>query len=141
MIKIRYITFLSLLILCSCSPRISLYDQYAYTQVTSIKIDALMVMQEASESYTSHISDIKKVDISIRKIIEYEKHRPTNSISTQMWEKLNDPGVPLYAGFITRWKQKGKLDTAFVSSQQRIIGLAFDQIAELESGKINPSKR
>ena len=73
------------------------------------------------------------------KIIEYEKHRPKNQITAKMWELLNDSTAHLYGGFINRWRVQKKLGAAFIQNQKIIVGKAFDQIAELESGKIKPA--
>lgn len=133
---LRKLPSIILLFLCSCGPSISLFDQYAYVQVTNIKVEALDLMGQATDAYSAHEKEIKVVDQQIRKAMEYEKHRPKNAITSVLWEKLNDPGAHLYGGFINRWREKGKLDTAFANGQQYIISRAFDQIAELESGKI-----
>ncbi|RYX85130.1 hypothetical protein EON73_03030 [bacterium] len=138
-IALRCVILGWVLLFISCSPKISLFDQYAYTQVTSIKVDALTVMSDAVDSFALHKNEVRAVDISIRKMIEYGRHRLNDTSTIRQWEKLNDPKQHLYGGFINRWKQKNKLDSAFVTDQQYIIARAFDQIAELESGKIKPS--
>jgi hypothetical protein len=56
----------------SCST-ISKFDQYAYTQATSIKVDALNLMSLATDDYNLHTEEVKKVQTQIEKIYEYEK--------------------------------------------------------------------
>ena len=133
---LRYLLWVGIIFTIACSPRISFFDQYAYTQVTSIKVDALNLMSEAADNFSVHENEVKAMDITIRKMIEYEKHRPKDSVTLKQWEKLYDPKKYLYGGFINRWRQKSKLDSAFIADQQNLIGKAFDQIAELESGKL-----
>ena len=127
-------------LLLSCSPLIAGFDQTAYTQVTSLKVDALDVMSKANEHYTQHETEIKSLQLNIDKAIEYDKHRPKNENTVQMWELLNSPTGHLLGGYFVRWKQKTMLDTAFISDQKKIIGRSFDRIAELESKKIKPSQ-
>jgi hypothetical protein len=55
----------------SCST-ISKFDQYAYTQATSIKVDALNLMSLATDEYTNHTEEVKKMQTEIQKIYEYE---------------------------------------------------------------------
>ncbi|MGN6340491.1 MAG: hypothetical protein ACTHML_05990 [Ginsengibacter sp.] len=118
---------------------ISGFDQYAYTQATSIKVDALNVMNLATENYTNHLQEVSQVNNEIEKIYEYEKNRPKNSITTRMWQRMEDTSGHLYAGFIHRWKDQGKLSQAFVDDEKELVAKSFDQIAGLESKKIKPS--
>jgi hypothetical protein len=135
-----------LIVLCSaflvcCKPFIAAYDQYAYTQATSIKVDALNLMDLATEEYASHQKEVKAVQTNIQKIYEYEKNRPKNEITALMWQKMMDTSGHLFGGFINRWKNENHLNEAFIEeAKNKIIGPAFDQIAELESKKIKPSQ-
>jgi len=70
-----YLSFTILFFSCST---ISKFDQYAYTQATSIKVDALNVMSLATEDYIQHTEEVKKVQTQIQKIYEYEKNRNCN---------------------------------------------------------------
>lgn len=116
-----------------------MYDQYAYSQLTSLKVDALELMEKADQDYEANRREIGAVDVMLQKAMEYERHRPKNEIVNAMWAKLYDPGSNLYGGFMERWKQKGKLEGSFIEDQKKIIGLSFDQIAELQS-KLNRRK-
>ncbi len=136
----RFPFFLVLAILVhGCGSTIAMYDQYAYSRVTSLKVDALELIEKADQDYEANQKEIREVDIMFQKALEYEKHRPKNEIVNAMWAKLYDPKLNLYGGFIERWRQKGKLESSFIDDQKRIIGLSFDQIAELQS-KLNKRK-
>ena len=67
---------------------ISPFDQYAYAQVTAVKVDVLELMEQSVEPYQSHEAEIGEVNTRLLKIIEYEKHRPKNGITVKMWSKL-----------------------------------------------------
>ncbi len=128
--------FWGVLLICllsGCSSTIALYDQYAYKQVTSLKVDALDLMNSADQNFGDHQKDIHALDVLFRKAVEYEKHRPNNDIIIKMWSEIYDPQLNLYGGFIARWQRKDKLEPAFIEEQKEIVGLAFDQIAELQS--------
>lgn len=135
----HFFLLLLLTTLAGCGSTIAMYDQYAYSRVTSLKVDALELMEKAGQDYEENLKEIRDVDIMFQKVLEYEKHRPKNEIVSAMWTKLYDPKSNLYGGFIDRWKQKGKLEGSFIDDQKRIIGLSFDQIAELQS-KLNKRK-
>jgi len=130
--------FLSLLFLflCSSCSTISKFDHYAYSQATSIKVDALSLMDSATQHYHLQQQAVTNVMISINKIYEYEKNRPKNTISAKMWAMIKDTSGNLYGAFIRRWRQDGRLDTVFIRESKLLIGQSFDQISQLESGKI-----
>lgn len=137
--KIKALLLVFILSCCACGSTISLFDQYSYERTTSIKVDALNLMSKATEDYAQHKTEIDVVDTEINKIVEYELHRPKNQITSKMWVLLNDSTAHLYGGFINRWRTQKKMGAAFIQNQKIIVGKAFDQIAELESGKIKPN--
>ena len=138
--KQPYSVLLISIVLFSCTPLISPFDQYAYTQTTSIKVDALNLMDLATEDFVSHQAEVKSVQSNLQKIYEYDKNRPKNLIITKMWEKIMDTSGHLFGGFINRWKNEGHLNKTFIQDQKNgNVGPAFDQIAELESKLRKPS--
>lgn len=130
--------FLFLLILCfsNCSPLISRYNEYVYQQTTSLKVDALKVMDMAADSFSLHKAEITELQTRIDKVYEYELHRPNNKITLEMWETLRDPKKNLLGGYIAYWQEHHKLNSAYIQEARKQVGDAFDKIAELESGKI-----
>lgn len=140
MFKPATILCLSMLALLTACSTISRFDQYAYTQTTSLKVDAMNMMGHANEPYTSHTKEVADLQTAIDKVFEYEKNRPRNAISEKMWMVLKDSTGHLYGGFMKRWEKKGNLDMAFIKEEQGLVGAAFDQISQLESGKIKSSE-
>jgi hypothetical protein len=136
---LKYTLIYVLLIVYGCST-ISKFDQYAYSQATSLKVDALRTMDSATENYSQHQQTVMDVMTSIDKIYEYEKNRPKNDISEKMWAMIKDTSGHLYGGFIKRWRRDGTLDLVFIQESKRLIGQSFDQISQLESGKIKPAQ-
>ena len=144
-----------IMIVHGCKPLIATYDQYAYTQTTSLKVDVLNLMDKATELYADHSKDVEDVNTELMKNIEYEKHREKNQITIAMynilWKLLNDSttitvGTTKFKhGFFEEWKRRkmlqnnGKPDVAFIEEAKTQIGEGFDMIAELESRKIKPS--
>lgn len=143
--KKQYINLIIILLasLYGCSifsPKISTYDSYAYLQTTSVKVDALNLMDMSSEDFQLHGKDIHSLQNTIQKICEYEKHRPKNEITNKQWEILMDTTGHLLGGFLIRWRSLGKLGKTYIDEKKKQISFAFDQIAELESKKIKPSE-
>jgi hypothetical protein len=112
------------------------FDQASYAQVTSLKVDALALMDKSTEDYSSHINDVAAIQLELSKAIEYDKHRPNNLITNEMWNLLNDPNGHLLGGFLVKWKKDGKESAAYVADKKQQIGESIDQIAELEIKKL-----
>jgi hypothetical protein len=140
--KYYYLLISPIILFYSCNlftPTISTYDSYAYTQTTSIKVDAINLMGMATEDYQSHKTDIAAVQNNIQKIYEYEKHRTHDTITVRQWKLLTDTTGHLFGGFIIKWRKEKQLDKVYIQDKEKQVGFAFDQIAELESKKIQPS--
>lgn len=116
------------------------FDQHVYIQTTSIKVDALNVMDQAIEDYSYHQNEVKQVIADLEKTYEYERNRKNNEITIKLWGKLKDTSGHLLGGFIKRWKDEKKLRPVFIQESKKQVGEAFDIIAQLESKKIKPKQ-
>lgn len=133
--KQRLFTFFCILTLSlnSCSPLIALFDQHAYEQTTSIKVDALNLMDLASENYNTHETKVKEFKTQFDKLYEYERNRPKNTIILKMWDLMRNEDGNLLYGFIKRWKTDGTLNENFIKEAKKIVGTNFDKISGLQS--------
>jgi hypothetical protein len=144
---LRSTSLILLLSIFSCSPLIATFDQASYEHVTSLKVDALALMDKCNEDYSLHAADVAAFQLNMDKAIEYDKHRPKDSITTRQWEILNNPNGHLLGAFLVLWKKDKILDTIakkmgtkYFPEKKKQISDAFDQIAELESGKLKPKQ-
>jgi hypothetical protein len=127
--------WLLLFSLVSCKPTISLYDQYAYTQATSLKVDLQnLALESASINYEAAKPDIDKTNTELQKAYEYNKGRDNNSLSAKQYEILLGEDH-FYKNFLKDWKLKGKENTAMAENITEQIGDLMDQIIKLENGK------
>jgi hypothetical protein len=118
-----------------CKPLIAGYDQYAYAQATSLKVDALALMDKASDDYNRHTQEVADMNIKMQKAYEYEKNRPQNSITADMWNlMMNDKS--LYGGFIVLWKEQKTVGQFTIDEAKKKVAENFDRISQLESKKI-----
>jgi len=129
------------LVFATACNTISTYDQAAYAQAVNLKVDTLALIDQASENYAAHRTDISKLDIALTKGYEYDKNRPHNEITRQMWEVLlfkdpSDPRKGIWPRFLEEWKASGTLKPAEIANDKEDVGRAFDKIIQLESGKI-----
>lgn len=137
-LRMKHFSVLFLLLfttITSCSPTIALYDQYAYTQATSLKVDLQNLAEESSTiNYTDAKADIEKVNIELQKAYEYSKGRSKNSLSAKQYEiLLSDSNF--YKTFLRTWQTQGKESPTAANEIKIKLGQLMDQIIELESGK------
>ena len=126
---------LLLLLLFGCKPTIALYDQYAYTQATSIKVDLQNLAQESGDiNYTDALPDVNKVNIELQKAYEYSKGRDNNSLSTKQYQILISEDH-FYKKFLLDWKTKQKENKTMVEDVREQIGDLMDEVIKLENGK------
>ena len=116
------------------------YDQAAYEHATSAKVDTLALMSKATQSYNEHQKEVEALTLELDKAYEYDRGRQLNKITVAQWDILRDPNRNLVGGFLKMWKAKGSLSEAYVIEKKRQIADAFDQIIQLESGKIRTAK-
>ena len=119
-----------------CFSLIAKYDNIAYQQATSLKVESLALMDKAVEDYTKHENEVNELKLKVEKAYEYAKVRPKNELNTQQWEDVKDPNKNLLGGFIKRWKEKGQFSALFVNEAKGNVSKAYDQIIGLESGLI-----
>lgn len=138
MSKVRYLYFLFISLLGCAS--ISQFDQHAYIQTTSAKVDVLYLMNLAVDDYSTHKSEVADVTLKLDKVYEYERNRPRNTLTIQLWDRIRDTTGHLFGGFVARWEREGKLKPVFIQESKKQVGEAFDIIAQLESKKIKPKQ-
>jgi hypothetical protein len=129
----------------SACTTISTYDQYAYADAVGLKVDTLNLVGVATESYDSHAKEISDLTVRLDKAYEYDRGRPMNQKSVQLWEYLlftkpDDPDSGVYQRFIQLWKTQGRLSAGAVALKKKTLSRDFDRIIGLESGKIKPGE-
>jgi hypothetical protein len=132
------VLLLAVSMLAACSRTISPYSPRAYEQATSLKVESLALMDEATEPFAEHAESVRQLRIKLEKAHEFAKGRPQNAITARQWELLIDPTGNLLGGFLTRWEEQRTLSSSFVGEAKKIVRDAFNTIIELESGKRKP---
>lgn len=132
---IKTAIFLFLFILSSCNTALY-FDQYAYKESISVKVDALALMDKANEDYLKHRDNVEKIKLAMLKIYEYEKYRPNNIESNKMWAIMINPDKHLFFGFLNLWQEKSSLSEVFIRESKNQMEEAFDLIIKFEKKKI-----
>jgi hypothetical protein len=136
LLKRRFQLIAVIVVLNACT--IAPFSQQAYEQATSLKAEALILMDKATDSFSRHKSEVEAIKLDLDKAYEYAKGRPQNEISTRQWEIIKDPGRGSLGGFLKRWEDKEQLDQSFINEAKGIVSDSFDIVIELESGKQKP---
>jgi hypothetical protein len=124
------------LFLVGC-PRLSpTYQPQAYGRAVDLKVEALNLMDKATEPYGQHQAAADTLRLNLEKAYEAAKGVPKNEMSTQMWAILKDPNGNLLGGFLKMWQEKSVLKKPFIDAKKGQVGEAFDKIITLEAGKV-----
>jgi len=137
--QFSYCTMLviSLLFYTGCTSY-SVFNQRSYEMATALKVDALELLNYASEPFSEHQDEIKLLKRNVEKAYQYAKGLPDNPETVKQWDILKNPNGFLLFGALNKWEAEGTLSPGFISSIQPQIEEAFDSIIELESGKRKP---
>ncbi len=131
---------LLLLAATACGPTISEFNARAYEQATSLKVEALALMDKATAPYADHADAVQHLKTELEKAYEFAEGRPENEISARQWRILIDPDRDLLGGFLADWEEQSAFSATFVEEKKTQIARAFDTIIELESGKKKPDE-
>jgi hypothetical protein len=142
--KLLWLAPMVFIFLSACTT-ISSYDQYAYAAAVGLKVDTLNLVGMATENYASHAQEISDLTLRLNKAYEYDRGRPLNQKSVQLWEYLliakpDDPDSGVYQRFVQLWKTQGRLSAGAVDLKKKTLSRDFDRIIGLESGKIKPGE-
>jgi hypothetical protein len=124
----------ALAFLSACSP-IAAFSQPAYEQATSMKVEALAIMERATEPYVDHGQSVEALKINAEKAHEYARGRPENEETAQLREIIEDPSRNPLGGSLGRWEREGTLGVIFIQEAKCIVSDGFDAVIELGSGK------
>jgi len=135
-VYLKYVIFVSIMIGCIGCQTIANYDQTSYQNLTNTKVDALALLDKANGSYSDHTKDITAFNVELDKAYEYDKGRPLNTITLEIWDKQKAN----IQGCLDDWKSKGTLNTTTITDYKNQVGAGFDKMIHLESGKNKASQ-
>jgi hypothetical protein len=130
-----YAIALSCLFLVAACSTIATYDQVAYEHATNAKVDTLALMDKATSPYGDHIKDIEAVQLELAKAAEYDYGRPLNHYTIELWNTLRGENG-IINRFLMSWKKSETLSSAFINDKKAHVAREFDDIIQLESGKV-----
>lgn len=133
--QIAWILALGLLAGCSTTAP---FSQKAYEQATTLKVEALAIMDKAGEPFANQKQNVETLKLNVEKAYEYAKGRPRNEETTEQWAIIKDPSRNSLGGFLKRWEETSSLQKGFIQEAKGIVSDGFDAVIELESGKRKP---
>jgi hypothetical protein len=126
---------LAVLLLSGCGRLIADYSLDAYKNATTLKAEALAMVDKSNESYGKHAKDVDALNVKIDAAYEFAAGIPDNQLSARQWAIIKDPDLHLYGGYVKFWKTHGPVSAFFRAGAKKNIGEAFDEIICLEVNK------
>lgn len=123
-------------VIFSCTRTIAVFDQHAYENATSLKAEALALMDEATTPFSQLDAEVKDLMVRVDAAYEYARGLPENEITAEQWEILKALDGSLLGGFFALWAQQGTVSAAGIAASKSNVAAAFDTIIELEAAKI-----
>jgi hypothetical protein len=81
------------------------YNQHAYEQTTSLKVEAMSLVAKANEPYSDHEKEIEQFKLKMLKAHEYARGIPKNLEAAEQWAILINPEGKSMFGFLDFWKK------------------------------------
>ena len=102
----KWIGFVVILLFTSCqSLQTAVYDQYSYQRTTALKIEAENLMLKANSNYETHKNEVNLFLMEVDKLKEYEKSKPKNEITYEMWKIMTDEEKNILTGYFKKWEK------------------------------------
>ncbi|KFF06435.1 hypothetical protein [Flavobacterium reichenbachii] len=138
--QMAFLIAISFAIISCTSTKTALFDHYSYQKTTEIKVNANQLMSKAVTPYSTHKVEVESLILEIEKLTEYEKNKPNNEITFEMWKVLTDKEKNLLAGFFKNWNEKGILSPVFMEESKKQVLDALDLLIQYEIKKDKQSK-
>ena len=136
-LETRVITVMfAFLFLFGCN-YIAPYNQHAYEQTTSLKVEALSIVAKANEPYSDHEKEIEQFKLRMLKAQEYARGIPKNLEAAEQWEILTNPEGKSMFGFLGFWKKNNQVSEVFAEEYRKEVEKHFNAIIEHEAGKMS----
>lgn len=139
-LKTKLILF-TLMAIASCqSIKTALFDHYSYQKTTAIKTEMLLLMDKSDFAYELQKENVAQLLLEIAKLKEYERNKPNNEITYEMWNLLTDTEKNLIGGYFKFWEEKQTLSPEFTQEAKIQITEALDVLIQYEIKKDKTSK-
>ena len=129
-----------LILSLGCASTIANYDQVAYENATSLKVETLALMDRAGDPYDHHATDIADLSMRLQKAKEYAQGFQHNEDVITQWTTLvGDSGI--LGRFFNEWHSQPISPPAYLQDKKERVASAFDKIIALEGRKNKATNR
>ncbi|HWB24804.1 MAG TPA: hypothetical protein VG738_04960 [Chitinophagaceae bacterium] len=119
---------------------ISVYDDTTFVNTSTLKAQAVVLMDHATENYSQYADKVDAILIDAQKLYAMQKAREKNQVTIAQWQKLMAPDPvtkqSVLPGFFALWKKKKTLQQDFIDDAKTQVSDAFDEILKLEGAKL-----
>lgn len=114
----------------------SKFDTHTLDQATTLKQYSLDLISHGTEPYAGYAAKVDSLKSQLESEVAYEEGKGTpNFMTRKQWELLISKEY-LLGAFFEKWKKEDHLNPKYVEAEKIMIGNTFDQIIQLEGGKI-----
>lgn len=132
----KQLAILPLVCFLSACAVISKFDQNSLDMATSLKTDTLALMVHGGEPFAQYAEQVRSLRSRLDSALAYENGKGTPNLMTRkQWELLISPNH-LLGNFLKRWEAGETLSPVYIKGEMDMVGNTFDQIIQLEGGKI-----
>lgn len=134
--RVRNAAALTVLLCLAGCPKVGSFDPIAFEQTKGLKVQALTLMDRATEPYADHRAAVDTLRQRIARAYAREQGRPNNENTILQWGLLMAPQGHLLGGFLALWERRSVLEEVFIDEARVQVADAFDEILQLEDGKL-----
>ena len=125
-------TGLALVLLAGCAFDIGPYNEDAYKNATSLKAEAVAMVDKSGEAYSSHASEADALSVKIDAAYEFSAGTNKSSLSALEWDKIR---INVYRPFVANWKKNGTIAEQTRCIDKVLTAENFDYLICLEANK------
>jgi hypothetical protein len=122
-------------LLVGCAPLIADFNTEAYKNATSLKVEAMALVDKSGERFATRRRDVEVFSTKLDAAYEFAVNLPNNQESTAQWQIIRDPNGDYWGAFVKVWRQQGTMGSTFRTEYKGRLGKAFDQLICLETAK------
>jgi hypothetical protein len=129
------VLLLTLSVAPSCARTLASFDPVALQNATSLKDEALALMDQAGAPWATHEAAVNALMARVDAAWQHASNTPRNSGVASLWNEVRDPAGSLLPAFFGLWQRSGTLRAGDIVALKSNVSRAFDQIIQAEEAK------
>lgn len=111
------------------------FDAAAYKNAVDLKYETLALIDKGGGRYAAHRSQAEALTTRLDAAYVESAKIANNQAAEAQWKTIVDPGGNSAGAFLSTWKNRGAVSSAYRAEKKRIVTRHFDYVICLESSK------